>query len=182
MQIHLIAVGTRMPEWVTQGFDEYAKRMPPECRLNLIEIPAGKRSKNADISKLTEQEGQRMQEAIPKGCKVIAMDVPGKLWSTEQLAEQIRDSNFRIFAEDEQLHLIGAGWHLRDTDPFELFEQLLREQPRNLDVTHAFYLGFELSKAITALTLGKQYRQDEALDWGFLTRPESSPQARRHGP
>ena len=99
-----------------------------------------------------------------------------------QLAEQIRDTNYRVFAEDGQLHLIGAGWHLHDPDPFVLFEQLLQRQPRNLDPTHAFYLGYELSKAVTALTLGKQYRQDEALDWGFLTRPETSHRARRLGP
>jgi hypothetical protein len=42
------------------------------------------------------------------------------------------------------------------------------------DPSHAFYLGYELAKATTALTLGKQYTQDEALDWGFLTRPEQS--------
>jgi dihydropteroate synthase-like protein len=99
-----------------------------------------------------------------------------------QLAEQIRDTNYRVFAEEGQLHLIGAGWHLCDSDPFVLFERLLQRQPRNLDPTHAFYLGYELSKAVTALTLGKQYRQDEALDWGFLTRPETSHRARRHGP
>jgi dihydropteroate synthase-like protein len=99
-----------------------------------------------------------------------------------QLAEQIRDTNFRIFAEDGQLHLIGAGWHVCDRDPFKLFEHLLQLRPRNLDTTHAFYLGYELSKALTALTLGKQYRQDEALDWGFLTQPEVSHRARRHGP
>ena len=99
-----------------------------------------------------------------------------------ELAEQIRDTNYRIFAEDGQLHLLGAGWHLRDTDPYRLLEQLLAKQPRNLDPTHVFYLGYELSKAMTALTLGKQYRQDEALDWGFLTQPEETHRQRRQGP
>lgn len=91
MQIHLIAVGTRMPGWVEQGVEEYSKRMPPECRINLIEIPAGKRGKNADIPRLIEQEGRQMLDAIPKDCKVIAMDLTGKLWSTEQLATQVSD-------------------------------------------------------------------------------------------
>jgi hypothetical protein len=45
-------------------------------------------------------------------------------------------------------------------------------QSRNVDVSHAFYLGFELAKAMTALTLGKQYDQDVALRWGMLTRDE----------
>jgi hypothetical protein len=92
----------------------------------------------------------------------------------ERLAREIRDHNYRIFTEDGQLHLISAGLHLHSDDPFELLDQLLATQPKNLDASHAFYLGYELCKAMTALTLGKQYRQDEALDWGFLTRQEKS--------
>ncbi len=89
-----------------------------------------------------------------------------------RLAAEIKDNNYRIFAEDGRVHLIAAGLHLADTDPFLLFEQLLAGQPRNLDASHAFYLGYEMAKAVTALTLSKDYRQDEALDWGFLTREE----------
>ncbi len=68
--------------------------------------------------------------------------------------------------------MVSAGLHLHDADPFRLLDQLLANYRRPLDASHAFYLGYELCKAVTALTLGKQYRQDEALDWGFLTRPE----------
>ncbi len=89
MQIHLIATGTRMSDWVEQGYAEYARRMPPECRLSLHQITASKRGKNMDIARLTEQEGQRMLAAIPKNSRVIAMDVLGKAWSTEQLAQQL---------------------------------------------------------------------------------------------
>ena len=91
-----------------------------------------------------------------------------------RLAEQIKDANYRIFAEDGQLHLMNADRHLTGRDAFELFSQLLETQPANLDAGHAFYLGYELAKAVTALTLDKQYRQDEALDWGYLTRPEAT--------
>lgn len=89
MQIHLIAVGSKMPAWVTQGYDEFARRLPGECRLNLVEIPAGKRGKNADIARLTQEEGEKMLAAIPKGAFVIAMEVGGKNWSTEQLSQQL---------------------------------------------------------------------------------------------
>ena len=58
---------------------------------------------------------------------------------------------------------------LCETDPFILFEQMEVTDP-----SHAFYLGYELMKAKTALTLSKTYRQDQALDWGFLTEPEVS--------
>src|SRR5690606_6202680 len=91
----------------------------------------------------------------------------------DELAAQLRDNNYRIFAQDGVIHLISAGLHLSDADPFVLFEQLMqRPQSENVDAAHAFYLGFEMAKALTALTLGKQYEQDEALRWGHLTRPE----------
>jgi len=89
-----------------------------------------------------------------------------------RLAAQIKDHNYRVFAEDGRLHLVSAGLHLDDADPFLLFEKLLAAGRKNVDASHAFYLGYELAKAATALTLGKQYRQDESLDWGFLTAPE----------
>ena len=66
---------------------------------------------------------------------------------------------------------------LGDTDPFLLFDRMGVADP-----SHAFYLGYELMKAKTALTLGKAYRQDQALDWGFLTEPEVSHRDRTQGP
>jgi dihydropteroate synthase-like protein len=92
----------------------------------------------------------------------------------DRLARQIKDPNYRLFAEDGRLHLLTAGLHLQGDDPFELFDRLLATGPRNLDASHAFYLGYEFAKAVTALTLGKDYRQDQALNWGFLTAPERS--------
>lgn len=89
MEIRLIAVGTRMPGWVEQGYNEYAKRMPPECRLQLTEIPAAKRGKNSDIPRLNRDEGQRMLAAIPKNSRTVALEVMGKPWSTEKLAKKL---------------------------------------------------------------------------------------------
>ncbi|TXT22089.1 MAG: dihydropteroate synthase DHPS [Planctomycetota bacterium] len=94
-----------------------------------------------------------------------------------RLAEQIRDANFRIFVERGELHLLNRDGHWHGTDPFELFDDITRTVP--IDSAHSFYLGYELAKATTALTLGKQYRQDEALQWGFLTVPEVSVHERR---
>ncbi len=92
----------------------------------------------------------------------------------DRLAAEIRDHNYRLYANAGELHLVTAGVHLSDDDPFRLFESLLAMAPKNLDASHAFYLGFELAKAQTALTLGKNYTQDEALDWGYLTQVERS--------
>ena len=96
----------------------------------------------------------------------------------ERLAGELRDANYRVFVSGGELHLVSRGLHLRGTDPFALFEQLRQSArggtpPNNLDEAHAFYLGYELCKAATALTLGKQYQQDEPLDWGFLSRSEA---------
>ncbi|HEV7279290.1 MAG TPA: DUF6513 domain-containing protein [Pirellulaceae bacterium] len=97
----------------------------------------------------------------------------------DDLAASIRDANYRLFAEEGLIHLINRDVHLTGDDPFEVFEALQATAPKNLDPSHAFYLGYELAKAATALTLGKQYRQDEALDWGMLTQPETSHRARK---
>ncbi|MDG4554737.1 MAG: 23S rRNA (pseudouridine(1915)-N(3))-methyltransferase RlmH [Candidatus Competibacter sp.] len=89
MKIHLLAVGTRMPDWIKTGYEEYAGRLPRECTLNLIEIPSGKRGSNADLTRLVRAEGERLLAAAPVGSRVIALDERGQEWSTVQLAEQL---------------------------------------------------------------------------------------------
>lgn len=89
------------------------------------------------------------------------------------LAEKITDRNYRIFAERGELHVLNGSVYLRGTDPFVLFAEM-QKRDEKLDPAHAFYLGYELAKAVTALTLGKNYQQDQALTWGFLTVPEVS--------
>jgi dihydropteroate synthase len=89
-----------------------------------------------------------------------------------ELASRITDRNFRLFAEEGLIHVINGAGHLTGTDPFVLFEKMHAQHP--LDPSHAFYLGYEMAKAVTALILGKNYVQDRALRWGFLTVPEQS--------
>jgi 23S rRNA (pseudouridine1915-N3)-methyltransferase len=89
MRIHLVAVGTRMPDWVTQGYEEYARRLPRECELILKEIAPAKRGKNADIARLREDEGERLLAAISRDDHVVALDVDGKAWSTPDLAQNL---------------------------------------------------------------------------------------------
>lgn len=90
MHIRLIAIGTKMPAWVDEGYQEYAKRMPPECALKLVEIPAEKRTKNSDIKKILYTEGQKILDAIPKGEPFIALDINGRKWDTVQFAEELK--------------------------------------------------------------------------------------------
>jgi dihydropteroate synthase-like protein len=89
-----------------------------------------------------------------------------------ELAGQIKDRNFRLFAERGRLHVLNDKMLLEGTDPFALFEEMQCRE--DIDPAHAFYLGYELAKAVTALTLAKNYVQDQALRWGFLTAEETS--------
>jgi dihydropteroate synthase-like protein len=89
-----------------------------------------------------------------------------------ELAARVTDRNFRLFVERGLLHVINGEMHLQSDDPFTLFEQMCERE--EIDPSHAFYLGYEMAKAVTALTLGKNYVQDQALRWGFLTVSETS--------
>ena len=89
MQIHLIAVGTRMPDWVSAGYAEYARRIPHQARLNLLEVAAGKRGKNADVARILDDEGKRLLAAVPKGARVIALERTGKAMSTRDIARKM---------------------------------------------------------------------------------------------
>jgi dihydropteroate synthase-like protein len=91
----------------------------------------------------------------------------------KQLARDVTDRNYRLFAERGEIHVINGFMHLHGTDPFELFAQMQMRDPK-IDASHAFYLGYEMAKAVTALNVGKNYTQDQALRWGFLTVAEVS--------
>jgi 23S rRNA (pseudouridine1915-N3)-methyltransferase len=90
MRIHLIAVGTRMPAWVTQAYQDYAKRLPRECTLRLVEIPLGQRGKTRTAAQSRNEEGRQMLAALPRDCLVVALDVEGQPWSTETLADNLQ--------------------------------------------------------------------------------------------
>ncbi|MGL4455577.1 MAG: 23S rRNA (pseudouridine(1915)-N(3))-methyltransferase RlmH [Plesiomonas sp.] len=103
MKLQLVAVGTKMPAWVETGFKEYTRRFPKDMPFELLEVQAGKRGKNADIKRILDKEGEQMLAAIPKGNRIVTLDIPGKPWTTEQLAEQLerwkqdgRDVSFLI--------------------------------------------------------------------------------------
>lgn len=89
MVIHLICLGQKMPTWVTAGYEEYARRMPNSCRLQLVELPLKKRTKNSDLTRLQQEEGDKMLAAIPSGAWVIALDERGVQWRSAELAAQL---------------------------------------------------------------------------------------------
>jgi dihydropteroate synthase len=90
-----------------------------------------------------------------------------------QMGQSIRDKNVRLFATADELHAISAGVHAHSSDPFAVMQALLSsEMGDSIGADHAFYLGYEMCKAHTAMVLSKQYEQDQPLNWGFLSRPE----------
>lgn len=89
MRLQLIAVGTKMPDWVQTGFTEYVRRFPKDMPFELTEIPAGKRGKNADISRILEKEGELMLASVAKGNHIVTLDIPGAPWETPVLAMQL---------------------------------------------------------------------------------------------
>lgn len=105
MQIHIIAIGTRMPAWVEAGYREYAKRMPAQCRLVMHEISAGRRTPGVDLVRIVRTEGERTLAAIPAGARVIALERSGKSIATAQLAQTLE----REFASGRDWALMIGG-------------------------------------------------------------------------
>lgn len=107
MQLVIAAVGHKMPAWIEAGFAEYAKRMPPECRLQLKEIKPVDRSGSRTAETVMAQERTRIEAAIPKGSRIVALDERGKDITTVQLANYLtqwqqdgRDVTFVIGGAD----------------------------------------------------------------------------------
>jgi 23S rRNA (pseudouridine1915-N3)-methyltransferase len=90
MRIKLIAVGTRMPSWVTEGYNEYARRLHQDIQLQLIEIPLAKRGKNADFARLMEKEGKQMLAATHTSDYIVALDMKGECFTTGHLSSRLK--------------------------------------------------------------------------------------------
>lgn len=90
MQVTVIAVGHRMPEWIENGFKEYAKRMPSEWHFSLKELKPVERTSNRKAETVMAAEAMKIVSAIPKGAKIIALDEHGKDLTTIQLADNMK--------------------------------------------------------------------------------------------
>jgi dihydropteroate synthase-like protein len=114
-------------------------------------------------------------KTIPKGVddRLVTVKDPVVLTYSEDelraLQAQITDPNFRIFADADAITVLNNERFVRGTNIQEIFDQLDVDEP-----THAFYLGKELARASLAVTLGKTYRQEGSLSWGYLTPPDEA--------
>lgn len=91
MKLLILAVGHKMPAWITTGFTEYSKRMPREARIELVEIKPEPRTTGKSVVQIMEAEAQRIQAALPKDVLRIVLDERGKHWTTRQLTEHMQD-------------------------------------------------------------------------------------------
>ena len=89
MQLVIAAVGHKMPAWIETGFTEYAKRMPPDCRLVLKEIKPVDRSGSRSAETVMAMEKSRIEAVITKGSRVVALDEHGQDATTMQLAKNL---------------------------------------------------------------------------------------------
>jgi len=89
MQLVILAVGQKMPQWVEKGFGEYVKRMPPECKIILKEIRAVDRAGGKPAETVMQQEGDRIKAAIPKSARLIVLDEHGKDVTTMALSHKL---------------------------------------------------------------------------------------------
>lgn len=91
MQIHLLAIGTRMPDWVQRGYQDYVKRLPAEFAPRLQELAPGRRSRQGDTARAVAQEGERMLKHLPKAAYAVALDEHGEQWDSQELAHAMAD-------------------------------------------------------------------------------------------
>jgi 23S rRNA (pseudouridine1915-N3)-methyltransferase len=97
MKLRIVALGRRVPAWVVAGFDDYARRLPREFALDLIELRPEPRDRGKTVPQILAVEGKRIAAAT-RGRLVVALDERGKAWSTSQFAEGLRVWHERALA------------------------------------------------------------------------------------
>ena len=102
MRITILSVGHKMPDWIQDGFREYTRRMPPEIRVELVELKPEERGAGKNVEKAKAVEGERLLAALPAGASLLALDERGKSVSTQglsvMLSEWMRDGSHPAFA------------------------------------------------------------------------------------
>ena len=91
MQISVLAVGTRMPDWVNAGVTEYQRRLPRQIQFAIEEIAPGRRSARGSVTAAREQEALQLNKRSAGADLIIALDERGRSWRSAELADQLRD-------------------------------------------------------------------------------------------
>ena len=91
MKLRIVAVGHKMPDWISAGFNEYTKRMPREAKIELVEIKPEPRTTGKSMAQIMEAEAQRILAALPQEALRVVLDEHGTHVTTKQLAQQMQD-------------------------------------------------------------------------------------------
>ncbi|AIL32750.1 23S rRNA (pseudouridine(1915)-N(3))-methyltransferase RlmH [Basilea psittacipulmonis] len=122
MKFYIIAVGQKMPKWVSTGFEEYAKRMPKDFAIELIEIKPEPRTQGKTVEQMMSAESKRILNAIPHHCHCIALDEHGEDLTTLKLSKRLHD--WQYLGQD--IALIIGGPDGLDKDLKQSCQELIR--------------------------------------------------------
>ncbi|HUT38768.1 MAG TPA: 23S rRNA (pseudouridine(1915)-N(3))-methyltransferase RlmH [Methanoregula sp.] len=159
MQVHIFAVGKIKEKYLQLGISEYEKRLRPYVKLQTIEISEEKRPAStspAVESAAKEKEGERILAAIPEGSFVIALDVQGQSWSSEELARAFR--RWEISGQNNLAFVIGGDLGL---SPAVLGESDLRLSLSPMTFTHPMARLFLMEQVYRAFRIlrGEPYHK-----------------------
>lgn len=131
MKLLIVAVGQRVPDWAQTAWDDYAKRFPHELKIELKTVKTEPRASKS-LETLYAAERSRIEAALPKGCRIVALDERGTALSTVALAQKL--TNWQLEGDDVALVIGGPD----GLDP--AFRQAAHERIRLSDLTlpHAF--------------------------------------------
>ena len=124
MRLTIIALGTRMPDWVDQAVSEYRKRFPPEIKLELREIPLAPRGKDNQPTRALAKEAESVLKALPERDRLVALDVRGRSLNTEELAGKL-----------EQWQMSGSNYSLLIGGPDGIDDSLLQRAELSLSLS-----------------------------------------------
>ena len=126
MKLLIVAVGQRVPDWAQTAWDDYAKRFPPELKVELKAVKTEPRGSKT-LESIYAAERERIEAAIPRGCRIVALDERGTNLSTKALAAKLRD--WQLESDDVALVIGGPD----GLDPE--FKKLAHERIRLSDLT-----------------------------------------------
>ena len=138
MKLLILAVGNKMPAWITTGFNEYAKRMPREAKIELVEIRPEPRSTGKTTAQIMDAEAQRIGTALPAAARCIALDEHGATPTTKQLAQQMREW---MQAGSDIAFVIGGADGLHDS---------IKQRAQQLMALSAFTLPHGMVRVLLA--------------------------------
>ena len=145
MKLLIVTVGHKMPDWITTGFNEYAKRMPRELKIELIEIKPEPRTTGKTTLQIMDAEAQRILHALPTNCHRIALDERGAMPTTKLLAAQLKDW---MSAGSDVAFIIGGADGLHDT---------VKQAAHQLMALSAFTLPHAFVRVLLAEQLYRAY-------------------------